>query len=39
VLAQAIESHMDLDVLEADREAEVEERRKIAKALPAPGED
>jgi hypothetical protein len=39
VLAQAIESHMDLDVREADREAEVEERRKIAKALPAPGED
>jgi hypothetical protein len=25
---------MDLSVLEADREAEVEERRKIAKALP-----
>src|SRR5215208_4851380 len=40
VLAQivrtTIESHMDLDILKADREAEVEERRKIAKALPAP---
>jgi hypothetical protein len=27
---------MDLDILKADMEAEVEERRKIAKALPAP---
>jgi len=36
LLAEAIESHMDLDVLEADREAEAEERRNIAKALPAP---
>jgi hypothetical protein len=39
VLAEAIESHVDLDILEADRKAEVEERRKIAKALPAPGDD
>jgi hypothetical protein len=36
VLTSAIEYHMDLDILKADREAEVEERRKIAKALPAP---
>jgi hypothetical protein len=36
VLTTAIEEHLDLDTLEADREAEVEERRKIAKALPAP---
>ena len=36
VLTRAIESHMDLDILKADREAEVEDRRKIAKALPAP---
>jgi hypothetical protein len=35
VLATAIEEHLDPDILEADREAEVEERRKIAKALPA----
>jgi len=35
ILTRAIESYMDLSVLEADREAEVEERRKIAKALPA----
>jgi hypothetical protein len=35
IVRAAIESHMDLSVLEADREAEVEERRKIAKALPA----
>jgi len=38
VLARAIEGHMDLDVLESDREAEIEERQKIAKALPAPDE-
>jgi hypothetical protein len=36
ILRRAIESYMDLDVLKADREAEEEERRKIAKALPAP---
>jgi hypothetical protein len=36
VLTSAIEYHMDLDILKADMEAEVEERRKIAKALPAP---
>src|SRR5215213_9188912 len=36
ILADAIESYMDLDILKADREAEVDERRKIAKALPAP---
>src|SRR5215208_6257235 len=35
IVRAAIESHMDLSVLEADREAEVEERRKIAKALPS----
>jgi len=28
---------MDLEMLEGDREAEVEERRRIAKALPAAG--
>jgi len=36
ILAGAIESYMDLATLKADREAEVDERRKIAKALPAP---
>jgi hypothetical protein len=36
VLTSAIEYHMDLDILKADMEAEVEERRKIAKALPTP---
>jgi hypothetical protein len=36
ILAGAIESYMDLDILKADREAEVDERRKIAKALPSP---
>jgi hypothetical protein len=36
VLTSAIEYHMDLDILKADMEAEVDERRKIAKALPAP---
>jgi hypothetical protein len=36
ILADKIEEHMDLDILEADRKAEVDERRKIAKALPAP---
>jgi len=35
LLTRAIESYMDLSVLEGDRETEVEERRKIAKALPA----
>ena len=36
ILADAIESYMDLDILKADREAEVDERRMIAKALPTP---
>jgi len=35
-LRSAIEKHLDLDQLEADRETEVEERRSIAGALPAP---
>jgi hypothetical protein len=39
ILASTLESYMDLDILKADREAEVEERRKIAKALPAPGDE
>lgn len=37
ILGMAIEGHMDLDILKADREAEEEERRRITKALPAPG--
>ena len=36
ILAQAIESHLDVEVLQADREAEKQERRNIAGALPAP---
>ena len=39
ILAEAIERHMDLDILEEDREAEAEERRRIARALPAPKEE
>jgi hypothetical protein len=35
ILTRAIEEHMDLAILEADRDAEAEERRRIAKALPA----
>jgi hypothetical protein len=35
ILGMAIEGHMDLDILKADREAEEEERRRITKALPA----
>ena len=34
ILGMAIEGHMDLDILKADREAEEEERRRITKALP-----
>jgi len=36
ILTTAIERHMDRDILKADREAEAAERRRIAKALPAP---
>jgi hypothetical protein len=36
VLAAKIETHMNPGILQEDREAEVEERRTIAKALPAP---
>jgi hypothetical protein len=39
LLINAIEEHLDLDALKADREAEAEERRKIAKALPAPSSE
>jgi len=39
ILAGAIEGYMDLSLLEADRASEVDERRKIAKALPAPSKD
>jgi hypothetical protein len=35
VLAEAIEDHLDLAVLEADREAEIAERRQITRALPS----
>jgi hypothetical protein len=35
VLAEAIEDHLDLAVLELDREEEVKERRQITLALPA----
>ncbi len=38
-LAEAIEAHLDLDQLEADRETEAEERRNIAGALPAPSKN
>jgi hypothetical protein len=32
-----IESVLDLDILRADREAEAQERRQIARALPSGG--
>jgi hypothetical protein len=34
VLAATIESYLDAEILKADREAEAEERRRIARALP-----
>lgn len=37
VVAREIERYLDRDTLEADRAAEAEDRRRIAKALPAPG--
>jgi hypothetical protein len=39
ILAETIEEHLDLHTLDRDRKAEAEERRKIAKALPAPLHD
>jgi hypothetical protein len=39
ILTSAIESHMDRQILEADREAEKQERRNIAGALPAPASE
>jgi hypothetical protein len=37
-LVEAIEEHLDLSTLDRDREAEAEERRQIARALPGPEE-
>jgi hypothetical protein len=36
VVTNAIEARLNLDVLEADRRLETEERQRIALALPAP---
>jgi hypothetical protein len=37
ILSDAIEDYIDSDTLRADRQAEEQERRQIARALPAPG--
>ena len=37
LLTDAIEAHLDLDILAADREAEPEDRRRLARQLPAGG--
>jgi len=37
ILSFTIESVLDLDILRADREAEAQERRQIARALPSGG--
>jgi hypothetical protein len=39
ILTETIESFMDLDILEVDREAEKKDRRRIALALPAPQDE
>jgi hypothetical protein len=39
LLAEAIERHMDREILKEDMQTEQEERQRIAKALPAPSEE